>query len=146
MKKTILATAILAALVTFGGTNDTSTLEQRLERIEQALKLNPIQANAGSATGIGTDVSNVNPLGSDADYWDYQYNEKQLKKLGILQQGWSRDADAAGNGFKMTVCCGVVNVARQLYFVFREIEFDKNGMVRKVSNAKYAVWNGVLPK
>lgn len=147
MKKTILATAILAALVTFGGTNDISTLEQRLERIEKALNIIRPCSNEGmGALGVGLDVPNPTsksvPLYGQLMSTEEDFNNP---KFSLMRQEWNRDSDAEGKGFKTTICCGFEQYKGVPHFVFREIEFDKYGLVRKISKAKYAVMCWYMP-
>ena len=89
------------------------------------------------ATGIGSD--NVSATGNIPA--NNLYFEDELEDEGIWQGEWERDTDTEGKGCKFQVCCGARIISGSKFDIYRELTFDKYGMLRKVSRAKNGIWD-----
>lgn len=97
------------------------------------------------ATGIGTDASEVPLQDSSSTTEGLDENvlsEAYLQQAKIEQGEWTRSTDAAGKGFKYTVCCGVQYIPEKyaVYLIYREVSVDKYGMIYHVSKAKFGLY------
>ena len=91
------------------------------------------------ATGVNTDNISSDVPSSE----DNLLTEADLEDKNIWQGEWVRDNDTGGVGCEIMINCGILTIFDLAYHVYRKLTIDRYGMIRKVSKAKFAVFDNL---